>query len=110
MNRKSLVQRPVFFNKEGRLAVKEAIKAESQKWGQEILAIAVCKTHVHVVGNYVAVPVDVLVKYYKNAGRMALRRFGVDGRVWSRGYDRRFCFTEGELVGRIRYVAGHEKN
>jgi len=87
--------------------VKDAILKAAGRFRQNIRAIAVCSNHVHIVCEYVDVPIGVVVGYYKNAGRKALRRLGYVGRVWTRGYDKRFCFDEKALKERIRYVEGH---
>ena len=64
---------------------------------------------IHVVCEYVDVPIGTVVSYYKNAGRMAVKRIGFQGRLWARGYDKRFCFDEAAVAERIRYVRGHQK-
>jgi hypothetical protein len=55
---------------------------------------------VHLVGKYVSVPVDVLVKYYKNAGRMVLR-----GLVFWGGYGRG-GMVSGFVLGRGNWLGG----
>ena len=87
--------------------VREAILEAAKHFKQNIRAIAVCSNHVHIVCGYVEVPIGVLVGYYKNAGRKALQKSGYEGRVWTRGYDKRFCFDRKALKERIKYVEGH---
>jgi hypothetical protein len=53
-------------------------------------------------------PIEETVRRYKNASTVALREKGLEGRVWTRGYDKRFCFDEASLEERIRYVQGHD--
>ena len=45
-----------------------------------------------------------VVAFYKKAGRLALKTLGHNGKLWTRGYDKRFCFDEESLRRRIRYV------
>jgi REP element-mobilizing transposase RayT len=87
--------------------VKDAIVEAAKRFRQEILAIAVFSNHLHVVCRYVEVPIGVIVGYYKNAARQALREGGFEGRVWTKGYDKRFCFDEASLKTRIAYVCRH---
>ena len=89
--------------------VKDAILEASKRFEQKILAIAVYSNHVHIVCEYVDVPVSVVVGYYKNAGRVALKKCGFDGKLWTRSYDKRFCFDEDLLRERIEYVEGHKR-
>jgi hypothetical protein len=48
------------------------------------------------------------VSHFKNAARIALREDGFDGRIWTRGFDKRYCFDEGELKARVDYVNKHK--
>jgi len=84
--------------------VRGAIVDAAKRFKQKIHTIAVCSNHVHIVCEYVEVPIGVVVGCYKNAARKALREVGFEGRVWTRGYDKRFCFDEASLEERIRYV------
>ncbi len=46
-----------------------------------------------------------------NGGRpAAFRQEGLEGKVWARGYDKRFCFEEVSVESRIAYVVKHEEN
>ena len=51
--------------------------------------------------------IEQVVSYYKNAARLALRDGGFMGRIWTKGFDKRFCFDEVELRSKIRYVENH---
>ncbi len=87
--------------------VSQAIQQEATKREQCILAMAVNPVHVHVVGRCSEAPIGRVVAWYKSAGRLALKRLGRVGRVWTRGYDKRFCFDHDALETRIRYVESH---
>jgi REP element-mobilizing transposase RayT len=89
--------------------VRNAIIGAAKRFDQKILAIAVYSNHVHIVCEYVDVPINVIVGYYKNAGRVALKECGFEGRVWTRGYDKRFCFSGKDLRTKVDYVNKHEK-
>jgi len=104
---KKLEGEPVRLSRNEKNIVRDAILDAAKRFKQKILAIAVYSNHVHAVCKYVDVPIDVVVGYYKNAGRVALQKNGFEGKVWTRGYDRRFCFDEKELKARIKYVNEH---
>jgi len=87
--------------------VKGAILEAAKRFRQKIHAIAVRSNHVHIVAEYAEVPMGVLVGCYKSAGRIALKKCGFDGKVWTRGYDKRFCFSKKELRARVAYVNKH---
>ena len=87
--------------------VRNAIIEAAKRFEQKILAVAVYSNHVHIVCEYVDVPINIIIGYYKNAGRVALQKNGFKGRVWTRGYDERFCFSEEELRTRVNYVNRH---
>jgi REP element-mobilizing transposase RayT len=87
--------------------VHNAIVKESATIGQQILALAVCSNHVHLVLNYIPKPVADIVAYYKKAGRLALKASGIEGKVWTKGYNKKFCFDQATLERRITYVQNH---
>jgi len=98
---------PVRLRGKEKKIVRDVILEAAKRFKQNIRAIEVCSNHVHIVCEYVEVPIGVLVGYYKNAGRKALQKCGYEGKVWTRGYDKRFCFDEASLDARIAYVRGH---
>ena len=93
----------VRLNKEQEGIVRAAILNEAEKGGEKTLAIAVCSNHVHVVLRYTGKPIEKTVGRFKNAARVALQRCGFIGRVWARGFDKRYCFDEKSLKNRINY-------
>ena len=104
---KKLEGEPVRLGHSDKNVVKDAILEAAKRFQQKICAIAVCSNHVHIVAEYVEVPMSVLVGYYKNAGRVALKKCGFEGKVWTRGFDKRFCFSEKDLKARVDYVDKH---
>ncbi|MHC4646157.1 MAG: transposase [Planctomycetota bacterium] len=105
---KKLKESPVRLGRKEKEIVREAILEAAKGFKQHIEAIVVCSNHVHIVCEYVDVPIGVLVGYYKNAGRKALEKCGYEGRVWTKGYDKRFCFDRKGLRERVKYVEGHK--
>ncbi len=108
-NVKNLMKAAVRLGRREKEIVRNAIIEAARRFEQKILAITVRSNHVHIVAEYVDVPIGVIAGYYKNAGRVALQKNGFKGRVWTRGYDRRFCFSEKELRTRVDYVNKHGK-
>jgi len=89
--------------------VREAILNKAQTLGQKIYPMAVCSNHVHIVAERISEPIEMVVSHYKNAARIALRANGFVGKVWTRGFDKRFCFNRQQLKSRIEYVQAHHK-
>jgi len=100
-------QPAVILNKEEKETVRQAILKESEKIGQTIKVLAVCTNHIHLVAEPCCESVEKVVSRYKNAAMFALYTLGRTGRIWTRGFDKRFCFTEDELTARINYVQKH---
>jgi len=88
--------------------VRRAILNKAQEIRQQIYAIAVCSSHVHIVAERTNESIEKVASYYKNAARLALRSNGFIGRVWTKGFDKRFCFNRGELEKKIKYVETHQ--
>jgi len=106
-NAKNMKGPEVRLDKRQRAIVREAILAKARKIGQRILAIEVRSSHVHIVVGYDGRAIEETVKRYKNVATVALRKDGHRGRVWTSGYDKRFCFDERSLNARIAYVYRH---
>jgi len=89
--------------------VREAILHKAESLSQKIFAIAVHSNHVHIVAGNASEYIEKVVSYYKNASRLALKNKGFRGRVWTRGFDKRFCYDEQQLQRKIGYVHAHQK-
>jgi len=100
-NIRNLKDDAVRLNRGQRVIVGEAIVEASKRFRQKIRAIAVRSNHVHIVAEYVEVPMSVL------AGRAALKKCGFEGKVWTTGFDKRFSFSEEDLRARVDYVNKH---
>jgi len=98
---------PIRLNSKEKRIVQEAIISAGEKYNQQILAISVHSNHVHVVCDYSEIPIGMMVARYKAAGRLALGR---GGRIWTKGYDVRYCYDEGSLKTRVSYVNSHGEN
>ena len=61
----------------------------------------------HLVVSGIDEPVGKVVGRYKRAGTTALREDEFAGRVWTKGYDKGYCFDEKSLRSRAAYVSGH---
>lgn len=108
-NLKRLKNPATKLDAEHRDIVHHTILDKAKEINQKIHAIAVCSNHVHIVAEHTNESIEKVVSYYKNAARLALRAGGFNGRVWTRGFDKRFCFNREELKSRIQYVNDHIK-
>jgi REP element-mobilizing transposase RayT len=109
-NKQDLSKSPVRLSKDHRAIAAKAIYEKADKLNQKILALVVCSNHIHVVVDYVPIPMGKVVSYYKDAAQVALRKVGLTGRVWTKGFDKRYCFDEQALKSRIDYVNSHPKD
>ena|SRR3972149_3553483 len=108
-NEQQLNKDPIILTPNQRKAVEDTIRAKANEIGQKIYAISVCSNHVHIVLDYTTTDIGLIVRYYKMAGQTALRNAGFAGRLWTKGFDKRFCFDEQSLRGRIDYVNKQSK-
>lgn len=98
---------PVRLNHHQKIIIETAIKKKALELNQKILAIIVYSTHMHVVVEKDSLSIEETASYYKNAARVALRNIGFNTRLWSRGFDKQFCFNQKELEQKIAYVKKH---
>ena len=106
-NLKSLTKDPVQLTFGQRRIVEEAIRYKANQFEQKIYALAVRKEHVHLVAEYIPRPIDIIVQRYKSCAVRALRKDGMQGRVWTAGFNKRYCFDTEILQQKINYVNNH---
>ena len=97
----------VILNERERKIVQEVILAEAQRISQTIEALVVYSNHVHLLARPHTGSIEEIVSRYKSKTTRALWQNGRQGRIWTKGYDKRFCFTEEEVTQRIRYINQH---
>ena len=108
-NLQNLQKPPVSLTPAQIQIVNQAIIDKAEKLRQEILAMSIREKHVHIIIAYDGTPIEDSVRHYKNAALVALRKEGFTGRVWSTGFNKRFCFDERALQNCINYVTRHPK-
>ena len=97
----------VKFDMKQRQIVQNAILEGAKKLKDDILEITVCSNHVHIVFKSSAESIQNIVRRYKYASTVALRKYGLQGKIWSKGFDKRYCYTDEEVENKIRYVQSH---
>jgi REP element-mobilizing transposase RayT len=108
-NKQKLKNTPVVLTSMQREIIEIAIREKAKKLGQKIFALAVCSNHVHIVVDYTTKDIGLVVRRYKTAGLKVMRHFGFSGKLWTKGFDKKFCFDEQALRERINYVNKHLK-
>jgi len=106
-NKSSMKSTAFRLNKQQKDIVRQIIISEAEKNGQEILALSVCSNHIHLVAKPCKFEIHKLVRNYKSKSWHALKATGVKQKVWTKGYDKRFCFSIEKLKGKIEYVNNH---
>jgi len=106
-NRRLQKMKTIKLNPEQRKIVYRAILNEARRMDQKIEAISICEHHVHIVARPCQESIPQIVSRYKNVAMFALCKNAEVSRIWTRGFDKRFCFTEEELKNRINYVHKH---
>jgi REP element-mobilizing transposase RayT len=97
----------VRLTKQEKEFVRRAILRESQRIGQNLAALAVCTNHLHLAARPCDKSIERIVSMYKSAATRALRSVGRSGSIWTTGFNKRFCFTEADLAGKIEYIQNH---
>jgi REP element-mobilizing transposase RayT len=97
----------VKLNSSQKQIVRKAILEEAQKINQKIFAIAVCSNHVHIAAEVSLESVEQIVHRYKRLSTFVLHKGGLDGKIWSTGFDKRFCFTQEDIEQKVEYINEH---
>ncbi|MFA5252182.1 MAG: transposase, partial [Phycisphaerae bacterium] len=92
-----------------RKIVGDVILKEAEGIGQKVYAIAVCSNHIHIVVESIGKSCGYSIGRFKKAATKALREFGFSNSVWTKGFDKRYCYNHHELETKIKYVQRHEE-
>jgi REP element-mobilizing transposase RayT len=106
-NQKQQKSQTVKLNAKQRQIAEQAILQEAQRVNQKVLALTIRSNHVHIVAKVSAESIEQVVHRYKYSATMALRNCGVRNKIWSRGFDKKFCFSDREIECKIRYIENH---
>lgn len=107
-NRRQMKADHVVLTKSQKISVVKAIINEAKELNQKLFALAVCNNHVHLIVKNTNMPIGQTVSHYKNAARLAVEGLGFHGKLWTRGFDKRYCMDEKELAVKIAYVRKHQ--
>jgi REP element-mobilizing transposase RayT len=107
-NKELLKHGEINIPKSLRTIVKNAILKEAEEIGQKVYAIVVCSTHVHIVIESIGKRCGYSVGRFKKAATKELRKYGYNDTVWTKGFDKRYCYNEQELENKIKYVRRHQ--
>ena len=107
-NEQLLKHEKMIIPKNLRKTVENAILKEAERIGQKVYAIVVCSNHVHVVAESTNERCGYSIGRLKRAATKALREYGFIDNVWTKGYDKRYCYSQDELETRIKYVQRHK--
>ena len=85
-NIERLKSRVVKLSRQEQEVVRRAILSRAESLRQKIYAIMVHSNHVHIVAQRISKSIEMVVSYYKNSARLALRANGFTGRLWTNGF------------------------
>lgn len=81
----------------------EALVAACDEFDYRLIAVSVESWHAHVLLSHGGDGVATVSGRLKNRMRQAVER----GKIWTAGYDKRYCFTEAEVQARHEYIVRH---
>ncbi len=98
-----MTKEPVYFTPAEQVVLFDALVEAAQRYGYNLLCASVESWHLHWLIDHGMDAVDVMVGRLKTAMRKALNR----GRIWTEGYDKRYCFTLDIVDVRRAYIMRH---
>jgi REP element-mobilizing transposase RayT len=106
-NKKRLKAKIVKLANSEQEIVKQTILSEAKRIGQIIEGIVVYSNHVHLLVRPHSESIEKTVGRYKSITTKQLWIKGRQGRVWTKGYDTRFCFKEEDITVKKQYINKH---
>jgi len=108
VNQKQQKFQTVKLNTKQKQIAKQAILEEAKRINQKVFALAVCSNHIHLLTEVSAESIEQTVHRYKYSATAALRKSGLQNKIWTKGFDKRFCYSKKELEQKIKYVQKHK--
>ena len=106
-NRQRQKSHIVKLNSQEKEIVEQTILAEAKSIGHKIEALIVYSNHVHLLARPHRKSIEEIVSRYKSVTTRILWEHGRKGRTWTRGYDKRFCFSQEDIEAKIKYIKNH---
>jgi REP element-mobilizing transposase RayT len=97
----------VKLSRQEKKIAQQVILDEAKKIGHKIIALAVCTNHIHLLAEPHQQSIEDIIGRYKSITTRAFWEYGRKGKIWTRGFDKQFCFTTKELAARTKYVQKH---
>ncbi|MEM9790029.1 MAG: hypothetical protein AAF842_06445 [Planctomycetota bacterium] len=94
---------PVRLNADEQSIAFDALLSACDEYNYRLLAVSIESWHAHILLHHGHEPVSTTAARLKAAVRVALDR----GRIWTTGYDKRYCFTPQHVDARRQYIARH---
>jgi len=91
-----------------KVIIETAILKEAERISHKIEALAVCTNHIHLAARPCDKSIERIVSMYKSVATRELRYYGRIGKIWTKGFDKRFCFTQDDLSRKIAYIRNHK--
>jgi len=95
---------PVFLTPREQEIVFEALLRAARESEYALFAVSIESWHAHWLIDHAFDGVEVMVGRLKTRMRQALDR----GRLWTTGYNARYCFDEDAVEARRNYICRHE--
>ena len=109
-NQKQMKFEPVRLSRKQQAIVRETILAIAENAQQKVFALTVTGNHLHLLLEPMGEPFAHVVSRYKNTARKAIEAAGFNGKLWTRGFDKRYCNSDEELINKIQYIANHKNS
>ena len=99
----------VRLNRREREVVREVIVGEAARAEHGIEGLVVYSNHVHLLARPHRDSIEEITGRYKSLTTRALWENGRKGRIWTKGFDKRYCFNEEDLEPMVEDLKGEEE-
>lgn len=101
--RSLLTSDPVFLSADEQEVAFESLVRAANEFGYDLLEVSIESWHAHWLVDHKYDEVKVMAGRLKTRLRQAIGR----GRIWTSGYDSRYCFDDAAVDARRRYIQSH---
>lgn len=98
---------PVYLTRRQQDAASDALLSGCREFRYTLLATSIESWHVHLLVDHGYSSAPDTIARLKTRMRQAVNAIGGPGRVWTEGYDARYCFADSTVARRRAYIARH---
>ena len=101
-----MLSAPIMLNADEQRMAFQTLKTAAAEFHYKLLAVSIESWHAHILFVHGADTPPVVAGRLKTRMRQDIGR----GRIWTKGFDKRYCYSNTDVATRMAYIQRHPGN